>query len=315
MVKIAFWDNYLCERGTTVSLFCYAYYNIHILGNESIIMYNTTHVGYNNEKVISNFKKHFKVIGVDNFQKVDPILLSEKCDIFYIIKSGENEGQISNFIKTVVHCVFNYSNPHGNVYAGISNWIGGVYNNSHPVVPHIVYLPDHNINMRTYLNIPESATVFGRHGGYGQFDIPYVQEIVYQVALSNSNIYFLFMNTCPFCKSLPNIIHIGQIIDLDEKVSFINTCDAMIWGRTDGETFGLSIAEFSIRNKPVFATACGDIAHVEILKYKGIWYNQTNLQSLLLSFNKEDAKQKDWNAYRDYEPEKVMKIFKQVFID
>ena len=30
MVKIAFWDNYLCERGTTVSLFYYAYYNIHI---------------------------------------------------------------------------------------------------------------------------------------------------------------------------------------------------------------------------------------------------------------------------------------------
>lgn len=277
-------------------------------------MYNTTIVG-NNEKVISNFKKHFKVYGVDHFQKVDPILLSENCDIFYIIKSGEYEGQISNFIKTVVHCVFNYSNPHGNVYAGISNWIGGVYNNSHPVVPHIVYLPDHNNNMRNYLNIPKSATVFGRHGGYGQFDIPYVQEIVYQVALSNSNIYFLFMNTCPFCKSLPNIIHIDQIIDLDEKVSFINTCDAMIWGRTDGETFGLSIAEFSIRNKPVFATVCGDIAHVEMLKYKGIWYNERNLQSLLLSFNKEDAKQKDWNAYHDYEPEKVMKIFKQVFID
>lgn len=314
MVKIAFWDNCLCERGTTVSLFNYAYYNKHILNNESIIMYNTTRME-NNDVVISNFKKHFTVIGVDNFQKVDPILLSEKCDIFYITKAGEHEGQVSHVIKTVVHCVFNYSQPHGNVYAGISNWIGGVYNNRHPVVPYMVSLPDHNNHMRAELNIPESATVFGRHGGYDQFDIPFVHQIVYQVAQSNPNIYFLFMNTRPFCPPLPNIIHIGQIIDLDKKVSFINTCDAMLWARTGGETFGLAIAEFSIRNKPIFATVCGDIAHVEILKDKGIWYNQNNLKSLLTSFHKDGAKNMDWNAYRDYEPEKVMKIFKQIFID
>ena len=36
MVKIAFHDNQLCERGTTVSLYDYAYYNKHYLGNESI---------------------------------------------------------------------------------------------------------------------------------------------------------------------------------------------------------------------------------------------------------------------------------------
>ena len=314
MVKIACWDNCLCERGTTVSLFNYAYYNKHILNNESIIMYNTTRVE-NNDVVISNFKKHFRVIGVDNFQKVDPVLLTEKCDIFYITKAGEYEGQVSNVIKTVVHCVFNYSHPHGNVYAGISNWIGGVNNNRHPVVPYMVTLPDHNNDMRSELNIPESATVFGRHGGYDQFDFPFVHQIVYQVALSNPNIYFLFMNTRPFCSSLPNIIHIGQIIDLDKKVAFINTCDAMLWARTGGETFGLAIAEFSIKNKPVFAMSCGDVAHVEILKDKGIWYNQNNLYSLLTAFDKEMAKNMDWNAYRDYEPEKVMAIFKQIFID
>ena len=39
MVKIAFHDNQLCERGTTVSLYDYAYYNKHYLKNESIIMF------------------------------------------------------------------------------------------------------------------------------------------------------------------------------------------------------------------------------------------------------------------------------------
>jgi hypothetical protein len=42
MVKIAFWDNCLSERGTTVAMYNYAYYNQTILGNESIIMYNLT---------------------------------------------------------------------------------------------------------------------------------------------------------------------------------------------------------------------------------------------------------------------------------
>ena len=40
MVKIAFWDNCLNERGTTLAIYDYAYYNKKILGNESIIMYN-----------------------------------------------------------------------------------------------------------------------------------------------------------------------------------------------------------------------------------------------------------------------------------
>ena len=41
-MKIAFWDNCLCERGTSVSLFDYAYYNQTILNNQSIILYNKT---------------------------------------------------------------------------------------------------------------------------------------------------------------------------------------------------------------------------------------------------------------------------------
>ena len=100
-------------------------------------------------------------------------------------------------------------------------------------IPHMINLPNHSRNMRTKLNIPEHASVFGRHGGYHQFDIQYVQQIVYIVAKRYTNIYFLFVNTRPFCENLPNIIHIPMIIDLDEKTEFINTCDAMIWARSE----------------------------------------------------------------------------------
>jgi hypothetical protein len=313
MVKIAFWDNGLGERGTSVSLFNYAHFNETILGNQSIIMYNTTHYS-NNENVINQFTDRFTVYGVDSWNKVDDILALEKCDILYITKAGENEGQFSKLYKTVVHVVFYCSDPHGDVYASISPWVD--HNNGRfPVVPYIVDLPNNTDNMRSSFNIPEDAVVFGRHGGYGQFDIPFVHNIVYNVALSNPNIYFLFLNTKPFCDPLPNIIHLSTIVDLNQKVAFINTCDAMLWARSDGETFGLAIGEFSIKNKPVLYCKSGALSHVHLLQDKGILYNENNLQDILVNFNKEEMEKQDWNAYRDYTPEKVMQIFKKVFIE
>jgi len=317
-MKIAFWDNCLSERGTTVSLYNYAYYNRKLLGNESIILYNNTK-RENVEKVVERFQKEFKVFGVSDFSEVDAILLEQKCDIFYITKGGANEGQVSKVCKTVVHCVFDYSEPHGDVYAGISNWIrgGNGINGSQifPVVPYMVYLPENDKNMRQRLDIPDDATVYGRHGGYNQFDIPYVHRAVYETALQNKHIYFLFVNTAPFCPRMPNIIHLKQMIDLDEKVEFINTCDAMLWARQQGESFGLSIAEFSIKNKPVLLTQGNcDVAHIHLMKDKGIWYNESNLKYILTHFNRAHSQQMDWNAYKEYTPEKVMEIFKRVFI-
>ena len=314
-LTIAFWDNCLGHRGTTVALYDYAYYNKYILKNKSIILYDSTRTD-TDQLVVEKFKKEFDVFSTDNFLKVDQFLLENKCDILYVIKSGEDDAKFSRIVKTVIHTVFNCSHPHGHVYASISPWVHN-NNGKYPVVPHMISLPDNDLNLRIKLGIPESAIVFGRHGGYNQFDIKYVQEIVYQVALERSDIYFLFVNTEKFCDSLPNIIHLDRIIDLNEKVSFINTCDAMIWGRSEGETFGLAIAEFSVKNKPVIATKenVHDQAHIYLLKDQALWYNEHSLKDILVNFNKKEMSKRDWNAYREYSPEKVMKIFKQVFID
>lgn len=318
--RVAFWDNCLCERGTTVALFDYALYNKLLLKNESIILYNRARKE-NKDAVIEKFRAHFSlVIGVDDFSQVDDILLREKCDLFYAIKHGKKDNVVSRVCKTACHCVFECREPHGDIYAAISPWIKGNDGCRFPVVPHIVELPKHDRNVRHRLGIPENATVFGRHGGFDSFDIDYVQRTVVAVARANANIYFLFVNTRRFCdEPLPsNIIHLPTIVDLEEKVEFINTCDAMLWARREGETFGLACAEFSIRNKPVFctrvATAVGDNAHVNFLGDKAILYDRTTLRQLLLSFNRSDAAAKDWNAYRDYSADKVMQTFEQVFL-
>ena len=58
-MKIAFHDNSLSLRGTTVALYDYAYYTREIIGNESIILYNKKHIA-NNDDVYNKFKNQFK---------------------------------------------------------------------------------------------------------------------------------------------------------------------------------------------------------------------------------------------------------------
>jgi hypothetical protein len=106
------------------------------------------------------------------------------------------------------------------------------------------------------------------------------------------------------------------MLNLDEKVSFINTCDAMLWARSDGEVMSMSQGEFSVRNKPIICTNIGYPGHGFLLGDKAIWYScENDLKDILLNFNKEEVKNKDWNAYKQYTPTKVMEIFKKVYID
>jgi len=322
-MKIAFWDNSLSERGTSVALYDYAHFNETLLGNDSVILYCKKR-GDNHSDVVDKFEKRFnKVYALGDFSEVDAVLHAEKCDFLYIIKSGEWDNKESAVVPTGVHCVFNCMQPHGTVYAGISPFIRGMLDQSGncklPVVPHMVHLPETTTTMRAQLGIPKDATVFGRYGGHGQFDIPYVQETVIRVAERFPNKYFIFVNTEDFVKNrglskYANILFLTTIVEPEKKAEFIETCDAMIWGRSDGETFGLSIAEFSIKNKPVFLTQCGFPAHQYFMRDKGIWYDKDTLFDLLCAFDKDLVKGRDWNAFRDYTPEKVMCQFRDVFL-
>jgi hypothetical protein len=312
-MNIAFWDNSLSERGTTVSLYDYAYYNQTILKNKSYIFYEKNRNG-NNESVIEKFKKHFTVNSVNEFAEVDEFLEKYNITHIYIIKSGQNDGNISKVAKNCIHCVFNCNEPHGDVYSSISPWVNG-NNGKYPVVPHMINIPSHDRNMKKKLKIPENAVVFGGYGGSTSFNIPFVHKVVYMVAKLNPKIYFLFANFNKFCPDLPNIIHLPPITNLNKKVEFINTTDAMLWGRSDGETFGIAIGEFSTRNKPVICTDIGYLAHIHLLGDKSILYtDQSSLYKMLIDFDPKVEKTKDWNAYVDYTPEKVMQIFNDTYL-
>jgi hypothetical protein len=206
--------------------------------------------------------------------------------------------------------------PHGERNAAVSEYLSKKYNNIVDYVPHMINLPNCNENMRQQLNIPVDAIVIGRYGGYYQFDIKIAHEAIKTILQAEEKMYFVFANTNVFYEH-PRIIYLSKIIDLEEKVKFINTCDAMIHARSDGETFGLSVGEFSHCNKPIITCKSNmDNAHIDILQEKAIIFNtEENLVEIFKNIKNIINSRKDWNAYKDYTPEKVMNKFFKVFID
>jgi hypothetical protein len=315
-MKIAFHSNQLCLRGTEVALYDYAKYNEELLGNNSIIISRHSDIQkLSHPQVVEKFQKRFPVYLYHNFNEIEKILDDNNVDVFYAIKAGFNDGVISKGRKSVNHVVFQHHDPHGNVYAYVSEWLGRRFNS--PFVPHMVTLPDINDDLRNELNIPKNAIVFGRHGGAETFDIPFAHNVVKRIATSRNDIYFLFLFTNRFTdSSLKNVIYLEGSEDMIYKTKFINTCDAMLHARYAGESFGLSVGEFSIRNKPIITLKNGsrDCAHIEMLGSKGIYYNNENeLYNILNNFIPDNTKDY-WNVYSQFNPENVMNKFKQVFL-
>jgi hypothetical protein len=319
-MKIIFHSNQLGVRGTEVALFDYAFYNREILGNDSIIVSDRAA----DLSAYEKFKSEFDVILYDNFNEVIKLVDDRKVDAVYYQKAGQYDGKIVPNAKNFVHSVFQFKQPHGDVYAYISKWLSNKMGGDMPYVPYMVDIlkHDHSMNYREYLNIPKDATVFGYYGGPQSFNLEFAKNAVIDVATKNKNVYFIFMNSDVFCTGLDNVLFLQSSISIEDKIGFINTCDACIHARNGGESFGLTVAEFSIKNKPVITTSvcqsgilC-DAAHIELLGEKAILYdNYTDLVDIFNNFKDMYDLNADWNAYREYSPALVMNQFKKVFID
>ncbi|SIP99298.1 hypothetical protein SAMN05880574_103160 [Chryseobacterium sp. RU37D] len=320
-MKIIFHENQLCYRGTSNALFDYANYNETILNNESVILYAQNSPG-NTVESIQRFQKRFNVIGYKDIMERDAIITSLKADLFYAIKSGEKETNAPvDLLKTVIHAVFKYNEPYGNVYAYVSEWLAKTMSGGKlPFVPHIVDLPEIKGDLREELNIPKDAVVFARYGGADTFDIDFVMDVVKKTALKNKNIYFIFMGTNEFVKrnffrSYKNIIFLPPTTDIERKVKFINTSDAFLHARWQGESFGIAVGEFSLKNKPIITWSGSDEkSHLDILGDKAVLYSdKQDLIYILNNFRPDLGK--DWDCYSKlFNPSTVMKKFEDVFI-
>lgn len=315
-MNLIFHSNQLGYRGTEVALFDYAKYNELLLGNTSYIMAPSN----SDKSAYDKFNSVFpdRVLLYDSISEIPTYIDRIKADYFYCIKAGYKDSLLFDNTKTLVHSVFQHLDPHGFKYKYVSEWLSKKMTGSNTeYVPHIIDLPTNQIaNYRSYLNIPETATVFGRYGGYTEFNLNIAKNAVAAAINMNKDIYFLFMNTEPFI-SHPNVIYLDPVYNLQSKVAFINTCDALIHARDKGETFGLTIGEFTAMNKPVITFYGGeDRAHIDMLGPSGWYY--TNVQELLyylLNFGEIKRAHLNYSALvEQYKPIHVMDKFKQEFL-
>jgi len=320
-MKIIFHENQLSYRGTSKAVYDYAHFNEEILNNESIILFNKNNKN-NFESAINKFKKRFKVLSYEHINELEKIVEKEKASLFYAIKAGNNDGiEVSN-CKTAIHAVFKNFEPHGDIYAYVSEWLSlEMTNGKFPFVPHMINVEKSNLNLRSELNIPTDAIVFGRHGGSNTFDLSFVKSVVKQIASKRKDIYFLFLGTDSFVfKNIftpyKNVIFLPPSVEPIYLSKFINTCDAYLHARKQGESFGIAIGEFSVSNKPVLTWSdSNEKSHIEILGSKALIYkNEESLIDLITNFTPNTTT--NWDAYSEkYAPKIIMEKFKKVFID
>lgn len=320
-MKILFHENELNYRGTSIAMYDYADFNEKYLGNESVIVYNKT-LPTNHPLGIEKFSKRFEVISYEDFAEVDPIITKNNIDLFYAIKNGDNDGIISKECKTVVHSVFKHYEPHGDVYAYVSEWLAEEMTQGKcPFVPHMVnFYENTEEDLRNELNIPKNAKVFGYYGGAQSFNIEFVQSVVKKMASQYKDLYFIFMGVDSFVtkkwwkSQLKNIIFLPPSSDLLFKIKFINTCNALLHARERGETFGITVAEFALKGKSVITFADSpEKAHAVHLQNQAYYYHDKNdLKNIILDSNLSlSAKE----LYQKFLPQPVMDQFKKIFID
>lgn len=313
MKVVAFHSNELNIRGTNVAMYDYAVYNETILGNKSYILSNAN----SDLSALNKFKNRFEVFLYNKFEDTFRFVKEKNIKYVYYIKAGDNDGKEIPETKSLIHAVFSNKDIHGDSYAYVSKWLANKMEMPENYVPHIVNMSKATKNYRSKLGISDSSIIIGRHGGYTEFDLPFVYTAIYNTLAVRDDIYFLFMNTKSFGQKHKNIIHIQGTYDIQHKSDFINTCDYMIHGRNMGESFGLAISEFLYHDKPVISWNNGnDKNHIEMLGNKGIWYN--NEKDLIYVLTNLTTNNKPVRYYKsivdEFSPVNVMEQFNKVFL-
>lgn len=318
MKTIAFYDNNLCLRGTSIALYQYALYNETILGNKSIILSQP----HSDLSALDKFKNRFDVHLLPfNTNDYENLLYKCNVDFFYVIKAGRSsDGLLLNNIPTLIHCVFTGGDIHGHRYAFVSDWLCK-YSGYDPVqysIPHIAErLPDPFLNLKEQFNIASNQTVFGCYAGSTEFNIDFVHKTIEKILSERNDITFLFMNINKFTNiQSDNLIFLNGTHDLRYKSSFVHACDAMIHARSGGETFGCAVAEFTMCNKPVLTySMSGERSHIEILKDRAILYSSPEELYDIFTNLKSYIKYDDYyKAYDEYSAEKIMHKFNRIFL-
>jgi hypothetical protein len=332
MKKIILHSYQLGSRGTEICLYKYAKYLREFLGVDPIIVSTSSRP----TPTLDRFKKEFKTYLYDSVWKPDGqnyeirkyfnnLIEKEGVDFLYAIKGGEDDGILRNlYCKTGAHAIFRMDEPHGDVYAGVCEYISQKHGKSFPWVDHIVDYKklEKDENFRDDLDIPKDALVGFRHGGNETFNLAFVYESIKKALYHRKDLWFIFMNTNKFIDH-PRVKFLPWSGDLEYILKFVNTGDFFMHARYDGEIFPLTCAEASTQNKPIITwnpdviPSHYDTGHIKLLNEKGIYYkNSQDLYNILINLDRQELLKQNWDIYGEtYSPKNVINQFKNVFLE
>jgi hypothetical protein len=303
-------------RGSENALWDYANFNETILGNHSVICHPAELENAENP-TFAKWKARFPLVPYRTKAELSSKLKANGVDILYQIKPGPFDGFIILGVKNCIHSMFLSDEFHGDCFAYVSRWASRVMTGrEESFVPHFVPQLESKVGLRESLGISTKARVFGRHGGWDTFNIPFARKTVAQHARQNPEDHFVFLNTEPIreTESLANVHYLGATANPEEKARFLATCDAMLHARLHGETFGLAVGEFAVLGKPVITFADSrERAHLEMLGRQSLQYRHADeLIKILRDFRPHRTQGTEYEIFN--EPKIVMELFQNKFL-
>jgi hypothetical protein len=313
---IGFHSNSMTLRGSENALWDYANFNQTILGCHSLICHPAELENAENP-TYRKWKARFPLVPYRTKAELSSKIAERGVDILYQIKPGPYDGFVIHGVKNCIHSMFLSDEFHGDCFAYVSRWVSRVMTGREDsFVPHYVPKLESKENLRKKLNIPSEAKVFGRHGGWDTFNIPFVRNTVVQHARKNPEDHFVFLNTEPIrgTENLANVHYLGATVDPEEKARFLATCDAMLHARLHGETFGLAVGEFAVLGKRVITfSESRERAHLEMLGNQALRYRDAGeLAGILREFHPHATQGTEYEIYSD--PKVVMELFQRRFL-
>jgi len=304
-------------RGSENALWDYANFNETILGNHSVICHPAELENTENPTFLK-WKARFQLIPYRTKTELSSKLKERGVDILYQIKPGPYDGFIIPGVKNCIHSMFLSDEFHGDCFAYVSRWASRVMTGrGESFVPHFVPQFVSVEDLRGKLGIPKGAKVFGRHGGWDTFNIPFARKAVARHARENPGDHFVFLNTEPIrgTERDSNVHYLPATVDPLEKAKFLGTCDAMLHARLHGETFGLAVGEFAVLGKPVITfSESRERAHLEMLGKQALLYrNVGEMEGILREFRPHKTQGTEYKTYAD--PKVVMELFQKKFLE
>ena len=321
-MRVGFHCDSFSLRGGTVATIAYAR-ALKRIGYESVIIKCDDQTSWIIDRNPPSTTDGLEIIRYKASDSLREVLSIGRVDALYVLNSGTLEDRFKEIgIPVWVHSVFptDIDRIGGNRFAAISDWLSKeAYNNRVETVPHIIDAWEQSgcrDSWRAQHGIPSNAVVIGSMGGTHTFDLKIARDSIAEVLESRADIYFCSLNHAKFISHRKAVFLKGTDC-IAEKRSFINACDAMLHGRTQGETFGLACGEFAAAGKPVFAWRGAPEKHhlYHFSCHKMQYSNKSQLVKLLKEFDPDD-----WDPRliqskcSQFNSEHVIDKFEKVFI-